>query len=56
MTPLEQLELVGRLLLAAALAGVLGWERQLGQQPSGMAKPMGLQRQQRQRPGRQHLH
>jgi putative Mg2+ transporter-C (MgtC) family protein len=40
VTPLEQLELVGRLLLAAALAGVLGWERQLGQQPAGLRTHM----------------
>jgi len=40
LSPLEQAELVGRLALAAVLAGVLGWERQLGQQPAGLRTHM----------------
>jgi|GEM_PF-291358 len=40
ISPLEQAELVGRLALAAVLAGVLGWERQLGQQPAGLRTHM----------------
>jgi len=40
ITPLEQAELVGRLALAAGLAGVIGWERQLGQQPAGLRTHM----------------
>jgi uncharacterized membrane protein YhiD involved in acid resistance len=39
-SPLEQAELAGRLALAAGLAGVLGWERQLGQQPAGLRTHM----------------
>ncbi len=40
ISPLEQAELVGRVALAAVLAGVLGWERQLGQQPAGLRTHM----------------
>lgn len=40
ITPLEQAELVGRLALAAGLAGVLGLERQMGQQPAGLRTHM----------------
>jgi putative Mg2+ transporter-C (MgtC) family protein len=40
LTPAQELELVGRLALSAAVAGVLGWERQLGQQPAGLRTHM----------------
>jgi putative Mg2+ transporter-C (MgtC) family protein len=39
-TPLEEVELLGRLALAVVLAGVLGWERQMGQQPAGLRTHM----------------
>src|SRR5215207_9030721 len=40
VTPLEELELLGRLALACILAGALGWERQMGQQPAGLRTHM----------------
>src|SRR6266542_3754650 len=40
LMPLEELELLGRLALAVLLAGLLGWERQLGQQPAGFRTHM----------------
>lgn len=40
LTALAEAELVGRLVLSAALAGILGWERQVGQQPAGLRTHM----------------
>jgi putative Mg2+ transporter-C (MgtC) family protein len=40
LPPLLEVELVGRLALSAALAGLLGWERQLGNQPAGLRTHM----------------
>ena len=40
LTPLGELELLGRLALACVLAGALGWERQMGQQPAGLRTHM----------------
>jgi putative Mg2+ transporter-C (MgtC) family protein len=40
VSPLEQLELLGRLALACVLAGALGWERQMGRQPAGLRTHM----------------
>ncbi len=40
LTFTSEAELVGRIILSAALGGVLGWERQLGQQPAGLRTHM----------------
>ncbi|MDQ3700241.1 MAG: MgtC/SapB family protein [Chloroflexota bacterium] len=40
LTFVGEAELVGRIVLSAVLGGVLGWERQLGQQPAGLRTHM----------------
>ncbi|HEU5317360.1 MAG TPA: MgtC/SapB family protein [Chloroflexota bacterium] len=40
VTPFEELEVLGRMALACVLAGALGWERQMGQQPAGLRTHM----------------
>jgi putative Mg2+ transporter-C (MgtC) family protein len=40
LTPTLELALLGRLALSVVLGGVLGWERQLGQQPAGLRTHM----------------